>query len=88
MALRLLGIPSGDVESQKSQPTEEVRWMLTVLTLLRSESLPISIDVSAIVDPFRGNTPELETIGKYAVEFWEVLKGKLGRSFSPPSQVQ
>lgn len=88
MVMRLLGISSGDVESQKSQPTEQVRWMLTVLTLLRAEALPISIDVSAIVDPFKGNPLELEAIGKYAVEFWDLLRGKLGRSFSPPSQVR
>lgn len=87
-AWRTLGIPLKAEERRKSPRTEKVRWMLTVLTLLRAEHLPVVLDTEAITTPYRGNPLAGEKYGSRCVEFWRVLKGYLGRSVSPRREVE
>jgi len=52
--------------------------MLTVLTLLRGERLPISIDTSSITQPGTGNPRLLEIYGNRTRQFWARVKIRTG----------
>lgn len=76
--LGLLGVSVEKASSPKSPEPEMVRWTLMVLTLLRSEVLPVSIDTEPIEAGFKGNSLELDSVGSEVGEFWELLKRRVG----------